>query len=111
MQYLADSGCLSTIGRIFEWPMLFSMSQLTANNPTQATLSAEALALLKRLIATPSFSREEAQTAALIEAFFQEKQIPYQRLKNNVWAQNHYFDPAKPTLLLNSHHDTVKPNH
>ncbi|GAB4028462.1 M20 family metallo-hydrolase [Spirosoma gilvum] len=86
------------------------MSQLIANNSTQATLSAEALALLKRLISTPSFSREEAQTAALIEAFFQEKQIPYQRLKNNVWAQNQYAEPGKPTLLLNSHHDTVKPN-
>jgi acetylornithine deacetylase len=29
---------------------------------------------------------------------------------NNVWACNKHFDPAKPTLLLNSHHDTVKPN-
>lgn len=87
------------------------MSQPTASMPTrQLILADEALALLKRLIAIQSFSREESQTATEIEAFFQEKQIPCQRLKNNVWAQNRHFDPAKPTLLLNSHHDTVKPN-
>ena len=79
--------------------------------PTRQTrLVDAALLLLKRLIATPSFSREEGQTAERIEEFFNEKGIPYQRLKNNVWAQNQQFDPAKPTLLLNSHHDTVKPN-
>lgn len=73
-------------------------------------LTADALALLKRLIATPSFSREENGTAALITDFFREKRIPGERLKNNVWAKNRHFDPAKPTLLLNSHHDTVRPN-
>jgi len=77
---------------------------------TPRQLTTEALALLKRLIATPSFSREEDQTAALVEDFFREKQIPCERLANNVWAKNRHFDPAKPTLLLNSHHDTVRPN-
>ncbi|MFD2937269.1 M20 family metallo-hydrolase [Spirosoma flavum] len=86
------------------------MPQLTDTLTQQTILADEALALLKRLIATPSFSREEDQTASVIEAFFQEKQIPFIRLKNNVWAQNRHFDSAKPTLLLNSHHDTVKPN-
>lgn len=86
------------------------MNQPDAQPFTQTALSADALALLKRLIATPSLSRQEDQTAAHIEAFFAEKRIPCQRLKNNVWAQNHHFDPAKPTILLNSHHDTVKPN-
>lgn len=87
------------------------MSQLTTSLPTrQLILADEALALLKRLIAIQSYSREENQTATEIEAFFQEKQITCQRLKNNIWAKNRYFDPAKPTLLLNSHHDTVKPN-
>lgn len=70
----------------------------------------EAVTLLKKLIATPSFSREEADTALLIEDFFRANGIPFQRKKNNVWAFNKYFDPAKPTVLLNSHHDTVKPN-
>lgn len=73
-------------------------------------LTADALSLLKRLIATPSFSREEDRTATLIADFFGEKQIPSERLQNNVWAKNQHFDPAKPTLLLNSHHDTVRPN-
>jgi acetylornithine deacetylase len=73
-------------------------------------LATDALALLKRLISTPSFSREEDQTAALIEDFFRNKQIPFERIKNNIWAKNSHFDPAKPTILLNSHHDTVRPN-
>ena len=80
----------------------------TTRQPT--ALTADALDLLKRLIATPSFSREEDRTAALIVDFFREKHIPCERLKNNVWALNQHFDPAKPTLLLNSHHDTVRPN-
>ncbi len=69
-----------------------------------------ATTLLKRLIATPSFSREEDQTAGLLADFLAEQQIPVQRNANNIWAKNRHFDPAKPTLLLNSHHDTVKPN-
>lgn len=73
-------------------------------------LAQEAIALLKQLISTQSFSREEEGTAALIEAFFQRKGIPFHRKKNNIWAYNHYFDTSKPTVLLNSHHDTVKPN-
>lgn len=68
------------------------------------------LDLLRALIALPSFSREEAQTATLLEGFFHERGIPCQRSGNNVWAVNRHFDAAKPTLLLNSHHDTVRPN-
>ncbi|WP_445749394.1 M20 family metallo-hydrolase [Polaribacter sp.] len=73
-------------------------------------LTIEAIALLKKLIETPSFSSEEDKTALLIENWFKDHQIPFQRTKNNVWAVNKYFDETKPTLLLNSHHDTVKPN-
>ncbi len=69
----------------------------------------EAVELLKKLIATPSFSREESQTAALIEHFFAQKNIPTQRKGNNIWAKNHFFNENLPTILLNSHHDTVKP--
>lgn len=72
--------------------------------------SEEAISLLKRLIESPSFSREETQTAALIAAFFTDKNIPFQTRKNNLWAYNLHFDESKPTILLNSHHDTVKPN-
>lgn len=73
-------------------------------------LAGAAVALLKQLIATPSFSREEAGTAALLEQFFEPYQIPTQRHQNNVWAQNRHFSPEKPTILLCSHHDTVRPN-
>lgn len=73
-------------------------------------LTEKAITLLKNLIETPSFSSEEEKTAILIEDWFKEFNIPYNRTKNNVWATNKYFDEKKPTLLLNSHHDTVKPN-
>jgi acetylornithine deacetylase len=86
------------------------MSQVFNPATRQTQLTADALDLLKRLIATPSFSREENQTALLIEDFFRKRGVPFERLKNNIWAKNQHFDPAKPTILLNSHHDTVKPN-
>lgn len=74
-------------------------------------LTQEAITLLKNLIETPSFSSEEDKTGLLIEAWFTENEIPFQRENNNIWAYNLHFDESKPTLLLNSHHDTVKPNH
>ena len=73
-------------------------------------LSAAAIQLLKDLIEIPSFSSEEQHTAKRIEAWFNVNQIPFNRNQNNIWAVNKYFDASKPTLLLNSHHDTVKPN-
>jgi acetylornithine deacetylase len=73
-------------------------------------LKENAISLLKNLIETQSFSQEEKNTAKLIEAWFLENEIPFKRTKNNIWATNKYFDKSKPTLLLNSHHDTVKPN-
>lgn len=73
-------------------------------------LTQSAIELLKNLIETPSFSSEEDKTAAHIENWFAEYKIPCVRTKNNVWATNLHFDESKPTLLLNSHHDTVKPN-
>ena len=82
----------------------------TTTTTQYTNLTADALALLKRLITTPSFSREEDKTAMLIDDFFTQKNIPFERLLNNVWAKNRHFNPAKPTVLLNSHHDTVKPN-
>lgn len=75
-----------------------------------SALITDAIALLKNLIATPSFSKEEHHTADIIEAFFKTKAIAVRRCKNNIWAYNHFFDPTLPTVLLNSHHDTVKPN-
>jgi acetylornithine deacetylase len=73
-------------------------------------LTTAAINLLKDLIAIPSFSKQEDKTADRIGQWFDQYQIPFQRVENNVWAVNKAFDPKKPTLLLNSHHDTVKPN-
>lgn len=73
-------------------------------------LQNDAVALLKELITISSFSREEDKTADVIEAFLQERKVKTQRQGNNIWAYNAHFDSSKPTLLLNSHHDTVKPN-
>ncbi|RVT96543.1 M20/M25/M40 family metallo-hydrolase [Mucilaginibacter limnophilus] len=70
----------------------------------------QALQLLQQLIATPSFSKEEDRTAELIAQFLKQHGIEPERKLNNLWARNKHFDPAKPTILLNSHHDTVKPN-
>ncbi|MGV3588201.1 MAG: M20 family metallo-hydrolase [Adhaeribacter sp.] len=81
-----------------------------AENQQVAYLYQEALGLLKDLIAAPSFSREENQTADLINNFLVRHGIPAQRQLNNIWAFNQHYNPALPTVLLNSHHDTVKPN-
>ncbi|MEP6681664.1 MAG: M20 family metallo-hydrolase [Parafilimonas sp.] len=70
----------------------------------------DALQLLQQLISIPSFSKEEDKTADAIENFLQSKDIITKRFLNNVWCTNKYFDKTKPTILLNSHHDTVKPN-
>ena len=70
----------------------------------------ESLDLLRSLIAIPSFSKEEAGTAACLLDFFEKKGIRAYRQGNNIYALSEPFDAKAPTLLLNSHHDTVKPN-
>ena len=73
-------------------------------------LTAKAISLLKELISIQSFSGEEHHTADAIENWFKAFDIPFKRENNNVFAKNKHWDNTKPTLLLNSHHDTVKPN-
>jgi acetylornithine deacetylase len=73
-------------------------------------LHQQAITLLQQLIRIPSFSKEEDKTADVIEQFLQQQGIKTHRKLNNIWAWNKHFDAAKPTILLNSHHDTVKPN-
>ena len=73
-------------------------------------LQAGATNLLKQLIATPSFSKEEDNSSAVIKAFFENHGVKTEQYLYNIWAKNKYFDPNKSTILLNSHHDTVKPN-
>ena len=78
---------------------------MDAQNPKK-----ESIKLLKQLISTPSFSGEESKTAALIVDYFNKKKIKISINKNNIWALNKHFSDQKPTILLNSHHDTVRPN-
>jgi acetylornithine deacetylase len=79
-------------------------------NNTLNILQGEAINLLKELIATPSFSKEEDETAGILCRFIGTKEIQHSRVGNNVYALNKYYDANKPSILLNSHHDTVKPN-
>ena len=74
------------------------------------TLSEKAIALLHDLISIQSFSSEEDKTAARVGQWFNDHNIPFEQQDFNVYAFNKAFDKSKPTLLLNSHHDTVKPN-
>jgi len=80
------------------------------DNETINKLHEEAVGLLKELIATPSFSKEEDETAGILCRFIGTKGIEHSRVGNNVYALNKYYDVNKPSILLNSHHDTVKPN-
>ena len=73
-------------------------------------LTTAAIDLLRDLIAIPSFSQQVDKTADRIGEWFDLHGISYQTFGNNIWARNEAFDPKKPTLLLNSHHDTVQPN-
>lgn len=70
----------------------------------------DAVALLQSLIATQSFSREEQGTAMTIKSFLEQRGIGVLLEGNNVYTRNKEYVEGKPTLLLNSHHDTVKPN-
>lgn len=79
-------------------------------NSELTILQTNAIDLLKELIATPSFSKQEDQTAGILCRFIGERGIVHTRVGNNVFALNKYYDEQKPTILLNSHHDTVKPN-
>jgi len=73
-------------------------------------LTKEAIELLQQLISKQSFSGEENETALLIMQYFSHHRIPFESKNHNVWAKNKHFNPSKKTILLNSHHDTVKPN-
>jgi acetylornithine deacetylase len=80
------------------------------NNDNLHIIREEALELLKQLIATPSFSKEEDKTAEILFHFLSQRTVHVKQAGHNVWARNVHYDENKPTILLNSHHDTVKPN-
>jgi acetylornithine deacetylase len=80
------------------------------NNNSVGNLQAGAIELLKGLIATPSFSKEENDTAELLSSFFERNEIPFSRVGNNIYARNKNYHSSRKSILLNSHHDTVRPN-
>jgi acetylornithine deacetylase len=86
------------------------ISRLGDGLPLNSRLYSEAVSLLQKLIKTPSFSGEESAAADIVQQYLLGYSIKVKRNGNNVWCHNKYFDPAKPTILLNSHLDTVKPN-
>lgn len=69
----------------------------------------DATALLKKLIATPSVSRQEDNAAKIMEEAIHEYGYKCRREANNVWIEDPFYDNKRPTLLLNAHIDTVKP--
>jgi acetylornithine deacetylase len=73
-------------------------------------IKSKAITILQKLIETPSLSKEEHNTAQIIADSLSKENINHHRENNNVWAVSKNFNPEKPTILLNSHHDTVKPN-
>ena len=78
---------------------------------TLQTLTEESIDLLDRLIATPSTSRDETATADIIEEFLRNRvKGNVQRIYNNVYVRTPMWDDSRPTLLMNSHHDTVRPS-
>lgn len=82
-------------------------------NPSTETIKPfveDAIILLQNLIHTPSFSKEEKNTALLIRHFLESKGIEVHQKGNNIWAVAKNHPEGAPTILLNSHHDTVKPS-
>src|SRR5665647_444656 len=72
-------------------------------------LTNDAVSLLQQLIAIPSLSKDEKAAADFLEQYIEEKGYVASRKDNNIWLMNPGFDATRPTILLNSHIDTVKP--
>jgi len=68
----------------------------------------EAIMLLKNMISIPSFSKEEDKLADWLQRYIELQGYSVNRKGNNLWLMSPGFDPGRPTLLLNSHIDTVK---
>ena len=74
-----------------------------------AHYASEAITLLSSLISIPSLSRDEEKAADFLQNYIEESGIMTGRAGNNIWCISPMFDTRKPTILLNSHIDTVKP--
>jgi len=69
----------------------------------------KAIDLLSKLVGTPSLSKSEHNTRDLIVNCLHKEGIETNCIGNNVIASQ-MNNIAKPILILNSHHDTVKPS-
>lgn len=87
--------------------VFFVLKILTGNN--LIFMYSKSIELLKKLISTPSFSKEEDKTADIIYNYILSKGLKPNRYLNNIWVEHNGNKPNRPTVLLNSHHDTVKP--
>ena len=76
---------------------------------TQEEYVSDAVDLLKKLIATPSVSRNEKEAADIMEQTIRKYGFEPHREANNIWIIDPHYDESRPTLLLNAHIDTVKP--
>ena len=72
----------------------FNIAFMLHNSELVQTITKDAIELLKDLIQTESFSKQEDDTAAILEEFFRERNIPFRRKKNNIWAKNKHFDAS-----------------
>lgn len=70
----------------------------------------EAIELLKAMIALPSPSGAESKVADLLQSQLESDGYAVSRKGNNVWVKTPYYDPLKPTILLDAHIDTVQPH-
>jgi len=69
----------------------------------------EATDLLKQLIAIPAISRSEDKRADFLTAWLTARELTVHRELNNLWCAAPGYKKGRPTILLNSHVDTVKP--
>lgn len=69
----------------------------------------QATGLLKQVLSIPSLSREETQVCSFLQEWFREKNFHVFRKHNNIWIKS-FINENLPTILLNSHLDTVKPS-
>ena len=76
---------------------------------TQEEYVSDAVDLLKKLISTPSVSRNEKEAADIMEQTIRSYGFEPHREANNIWIIDPHYDESRPTLLLNAHIDTVKP--
>ena len=74
------------------------------------SVSKSVVSFLSDIIAIPRLSKEEENIANYIENYLKESKVHVERIKNNIIAKNYHFDNSKSSILLNSHHDTIKPN-